>query len=210
MDVVVPLVQGRQRPLRMLDVVDEFSDCSRPGALAVQHELQAVVVPPEDQRLEIDLLFARGRERWRSASNPGRCCRRTQTAIEPPCPTIGVKSSAPRPDRRSCWAFAARELARPGRVLHCRSSGRPCSPGYPSPAADHFQRLSRQRHVVLIVPLPMRPGQIAQGRRVAKLVLPDNSRQAAGAPPSSMLTCRPLFDQLRMSFSPGRSWMLTS
>src|SRR5439155_19986179 len=54
-DRVHTLVQCRQRPLRMLDVVDD-PEPVEPGPLAPEFELQAIIVAALNRRTEIEFL----------------------------------------------------------------------------------------------------------------------------------------------------------
>ncbi len=57
-DGVASFVQGRQRPLRVLDVVRE-SQRVQAGPRPAEDELQAIVVTPQHERAQIDVLLAR-------------------------------------------------------------------------------------------------------------------------------------------------------
>ena len=55
MDVILALVQSRKRPLRVLDVMCHFQRVQA-GAFPSQGQFQTIVIPAENQRLQIDRL----------------------------------------------------------------------------------------------------------------------------------------------------------
>ena len=191
----------------MLDVVGEFEGFQA-GALTVEDEFEAVVVSSADEFCEVDFLiggFVEGGEGFPVeavvvAEGDGDGAGVDNSDEVELAGEIDVAEGI-----RMTSVASLAESSR-YRLVCVRSCVR-----FSKVRAD-LERLLSARTKYSRVPLPMRPlarspncGVCLSGPEPT-LVL----RMAGSLPlPPSMLTWRPLLDQLRVSISPARSWMLT-